>query len=66
MLQVQSGTNEQLHVTSPLFNPGRDNCKAQVWIYQENMSGGEIKIVVEIVNHTQWVADRIDGDDSRQ
>lgn len=66
LLRVQSDIKEQLHVTSPLFNPSRETCKVQVWIYQENMSGGEIKIVVEIVNHTQWVADKIEGDNSKR
>lgn len=63
---MKGDIKEQLHVTSPLFNPSKESCKIQAWIYQENMAGGEIKIVVEVVNQTQWVADTIEGDDSRK
>ncbi|XP_008194070.1 tyrosine-protein kinase receptor isoform X2 [Tribolium castaneum] len=67
-------TSEFLHVTSPLFSPTRNSCRLQVWIYQENMNNAEIRIVGDkttnhsqsINNHTQWLVERIRGDNSKK
>ncbi|XP_025832818.1 ALK tyrosine kinase receptor [Agrilus planipennis] len=55
-----------LHITSPVFTPSGDTCKVQLWIYQELMTGGVIRIVAENANKTQWVVEQIPGDDSRR
>lgn len=56
----------ELNVTSSLFGPSGDTCRIQVWTYQDGLSGGLVRIVVETVNHTQWMINEILGDDSKQ
>ncbi|KAJ3662397.1 hypothetical protein Zmor_006748 [Zophobas morio] len=73
LLRLASAVTE-FHVTSPLFSPTRNSCRLQVWIYQENMNDAEIRIVGDktinhsqfINNHTQWVVEKIFGDNSRK
>ncbi|XP_031358672.1 ALK tyrosine kinase receptor [Photinus pyralis] len=59
-------TTRELHVTSPLFSPSADTCKLQVWIYQDGMVNGIIRIVAETENRTQWLVSQIHGDSSRR
>ncbi|XP_018579561.1 ALK tyrosine kinase receptor isoform X2 [Anoplophora glabripennis] len=64
----------EFHVTSPLFKPTISSCKLAIWIYQEQMEGGEIRIVGDktsdhsqsINNHTQWLVKGIPGDNSKK
>lgn len=65
MLRLKSATKE-LHVTSPSFSPSTDTCRVQIWIYQEAMVHGIIRIVAETVNRTQWLVSEIHGDDSKE
>ncbi|KAK5639789.1 hypothetical protein RI129_010600 [Pyrocoelia pectoralis] len=59
-------TTRELHVTSPLFSPSADTCKIQVWIYQDGMVNGMIRIVAETENRTQWLVSQIHGDSNRR
>ncbi|KAF5298515.1 hypothetical protein FQR65_LT00057 [Abscondita terminalis] len=64
LLRLKPSTRE-LHVTSPLFSPSADTCNIQVWIYQETMISGVIRIVAETENRTQWLVSQIEGDNSK-
>lgn len=64
----------EFHVTSPLFKPTISSCKLAISIYQEEMEGGEIRIVGDktsdhsqsMNNHTQWLVKSIAGDSSKK
>ncbi|CAH0545803.1 unnamed protein product [Brassicogethes aeneus] len=64
----------EFHLTSPSFQPSISTCKLSFWLYQEGMDGGEIKIVGDkisnhlqsINNHTQWLVETIEGNDSKR
>lgn len=54
----------EFHVNSPMFGPPTTTaCKFAISIYQEEMDGGQIKIVAEKkdVNYTQTILKVIDG-----
>lgn len=65
LLRLSPGMSE-LHVTSPMFDPSEDGCRVQLWIYQEAMQNGIIRIVLHNINRTQVVVDQIPGDNSRR
>ncbi|XP_030763017.1 ALK tyrosine kinase receptor isoform X2 [Sitophilus oryzae] len=65
----------EFHVTSPLIGPTTSSCKLNLFVYQENMQGGEIRIVGDkttdttknsLNNHTQWLVNIIHGNDLRK
>ncbi|KAK9701781.1 Low-density lipoprotein receptor domain class A [Popillia japonica] len=49
-----------------MFDPSEDGCRVQLWIYQEAMENGIIRIVLHNINRTQVVVDQIPGDNSRR
>ncbi|KAG5888425.1 hypothetical protein JTB14_020200 [Gonioctena quinquepunctata] len=57
----------EFHVTSPLLTPTILSCKLAVWIYQEEMKGGIIRIVGDRPNdNAQWLIKIIPGDNSKK
>nr|ALV82496.1 Alk [Leptinotarsa decemlineata] len=57
----------EFHVDSPLFSPTISSCKLALWIYQEAMEGGDIRIVgARIDDNTQWFIKSIPGDNSKR
>ncbi|KAG5862756.1 hypothetical protein JTB14_033846 [Gonioctena quinquepunctata] len=57
----------EFHVTSPLLTPTILSCKLLVWIYQEEMKGGIIRIVGDRPNdNAQWLIEIIPGDNSKK
>ncbi|XP_057655482.1 tyrosine-protein kinase receptor isoform X1 [Diorhabda carinulata] len=57
----------EFHVHSPPFAPTVSSCKFAVWIYQEKMEGGTIRIVgSKSEDGTQWLLKKIPGDNSRE
>ncbi|KAF7281667.1 hypothetical protein GWI33_004443 [Rhynchophorus ferrugineus] len=64
----------EFHVTSPLIGPTTSSCKLNLYVYQENMEGGEIRIVGDkttdtantLNNHTQWLVNIIHGNNLKK
>ncbi|CAG9816232.1 unnamed protein product [Phaedon cochleariae] len=57
----------EFHVTSPQFSPTTTSCKLALWIYQELMDGGFIRIVgYKSDDNTQWLVKSIPGDNSKK
>lgn len=64
-------------MTSPLLAPTAASCKLNLFVYQEKMEGGALRVVgdktvsnvqypVTLNNHTQWVVNTIYGNDNRR
>jgi len=64
-------------LTSPLLAPTAASCKLNLFVYQEKMQGGALRVVgdktvsnvqypVTLNNHTQWVVNTIYGNDNRR
>ena len=61
-----TGGIPHVHITSPFFESPREQCYLQVWIYQEDMIGSEIKVILHNSNKTQVVIATIEGNNSKK
>jgi hypothetical protein len=52
-----------MHLTSPKFLGSGDQCKLEFHASMARMSGGNLKVVIEIVNGTSWVVNEKPCDD---
>jgi hypothetical protein len=61
--EAQPVSQRIMHLTSPKFLGSGDQCKLEFHASMARMSGGNLKVVIEIVNGTSWVVNEKPCDD---
>uniref|UniRef100_T1H974 Tyrosine-protein kinase receptor n=1 Tax=Rhodnius prolixus TaxID=13249 RepID=T1H974_RHOPR len=63
LLSKYAGGPNELHVWSPKYVRTGEMCKLSLWLHMSNMTKGKFRVVIDAMNHTQWVASEQPGND---